>query len=417
MEKFLIKGGARLSGTVAIGGAKNAALPIMAATLLAPGTHLLRNVPHLRDVETMKNLLEHLGCEIDWDGSMRIRADHLNFDEAPYKLVKTMRASVLVMGPLVARMRHAMVSLPGGCAIGARPINLHLAALEKMGADIRLRDGYAEIIASRLHGAEIEFDIVTVTGTANAMMAATLARGTTVLDNAAREPEIVDLAQFLTALGADIEGAGSSRIVVRGVPQLKPAEHGIVSDRIEAGTFIMAAAITGGDVTLKNAPTEFLKASMERLAEANVAFEGIPEGLRVKGPDRLKSVNIMTEPHPGFATDLQAQFTALMAVARGRSVITETVFENRFMHVPELNRMGADIAIDGNAATVRGVTKLTAAPVMATDLRASASLVLAALAADGTTEIDRIYHIDRGYERIEERLRKLGANIERAGCA
>jgi UDP-N-acetylglucosamine 1-carboxyvinyltransferase len=413
MDKFIINGGKPLRGTVRISGAKNAALPIMAATLLAPGTHRLHNVPALRDINTMAQMLEHLGCKVSCNGSLEICANHLNFDEAPYDLVKTMRASVLVMGPLVARLRHARISLPGGCAIGARPINLHLKAMEALGADIHLKKGYAEVIASRLKGAEIHFDIVTVTGTANAMMAAAVADGITTITNAAREPEIIDLALFLTSMGADIEGAGSDRIVIRGVPQLKPAEHTVVADRIEAGTFMMAAAITGGDVILENAPTEFLQTAMAKLEEAGVEFEDTADGLRVTRPESIKSVDVTTAPHPGFATDLQAQFTALMAIAEGTSVITETIFENRFMHIPELARMGADISVDDGIAVVKGMGKLTGAPVMATDLRASASLVLAGLAAEGTTEIDRIYHIDRGYERIEERLRTLGAEIER----
>jgi len=413
MDRFIINGGRPLQGTVSISGAKNAALPIMAATLLAPGTHRLNNVPALRDIDTMAQMLEHLGCKVSHNGALEVCANHLNFDEAPYDLVKTMRASVLVMGPLVARLRHARISLPGGCAIGARPINLHLKAMEALGADIHLKDGYAEVIASRLKGADIHFDVVTVTGTANAMMAAAVADGTTTITNAAREPEIIDLALFLSSMGADIEGAGSDRIVIRGVPQLKPAEHTVVADRIEAGTFMIAAAITGGDIVLENVPTEFLQTAMARLEESGVRFESTSRGLRVTGPEALASVDVTTAPHPGFATDLQAQFTALMAIAEGTSVITETIFENRFMHIPELARMGADISVDGGTAVVKGMGKLTGAPVMATDLRASASLVLAGLAAEGTTEIDRIYHIDRGYERIEERLRALGADIER----
>jgi UDP-N-acetylglucosamine 1-carboxyvinyltransferase len=413
MEKFIINGGKRLAGTVKIGGAKNAALPIMAATLLAPGVHTLRHVPHLRDVQTMKNMLEHLGCEVSWNGDMQIEANHLNFDEAPYELVKTMRASVLVMGPLVGRMRHTRISLPGGCAIGARPINLHLRALERMGADIHLNDGYIEVVASRLKGAEIEFDTVTVTGTENIMMAAAMARGTTTILNAAREPEVTDLANFLISMGADVEGAGSDRIVIRGVPRLHPAEHSIIPDRIEAGTFMMAAAITGSELTIENAPVEHLQTCMARMEEAGVKFENVKDGIRVVGPERLSGVDIVTAPHPGFATDLQAQFSSMMSMASGTSVITETIFENRFMHVHELARMGADITVDGGTAVVRGVEGLTGAPVMATDLRASASLVLAGLAAEGTTIVDRIYHIDRGYERIEERLRELGADIER----
>jgi UDP-N-acetylglucosamine 1-carboxyvinyltransferase len=413
MEKFVIRGGNRLTGQVRIGGAKNAALPIMAATLLAPGVHNLRHVPHLRDVQTMKHMLEHLGCEVSWNGDMRIQANHLNFDEAPYELVKTMRASVLVMGPLVGRMRHTRISLPGGCAIGARPINLHLKALEQMGADIHLNDGYIEVVASQLKGAQIEFDTVTVTGTENIMMAAAMARGTTTILNAAREPEVTDLAIFLISMGADIEGVGSDKIVIHGVPQLRPAEHSVIPDRIEAGTFMMAAAITGGNLTIENAPIEYLHTCMARLEEAGVRFENSGNGIRVIGPERLNGVDITTAPHPGFATDLQAQFSSMMSIAEGTSIITETIFENRFMHVHELARMGADITVEGGTAVIKGVEGLTGAPVMATDLRASASLVLAGLAAEGTTIVDRIYHIDRGYERIEERLRELGADIER----
>jgi len=415
MEKFIIKGGKKLAGSVKIGGAKNAALPIMAASLLAPGNHILRRVPRLRDVHTMKRLLEHLGCEVTWEDSMHIRADHLNFDEAPYDVVKTMRASVLAMGALVGRMRHARISLPGGCAIGARPINLHLKALEQMGADIHLEDGYIEVVASRLKGAQIELDTVTVTGTENIMMAAVMAQGTTVILNAAREPEVVDLAQFLIAMGADIEGAGTDKLVIHGVPQLNAATHDIVADRIETGTFMMAAAITGGDIVIQDAPVEFLQTCTARLEDAGVRFEGTSKAIRVIGPERLKSVDITTSPHPGFATDLQAQFSAMMTIADGTSIITETIFENRFMHMQELARMGADVSVDGGTAVIKGVDRLNGAPVMATDLRASASLVLAGLAAQGTTVVDRIYHIDRGYERIEERLRTLGADIERSG--
>lgn len=413
MDKFLIHGGKRLRGEVLISGAKNAALPLMTASLLAPGTHTLDNVPHLRDVYTMQRLLDHLGAKCEFDGSLKISTNEIRGDDAPYEVVKTMRASVLVMGPLIGRLHHAKVSLPGGCAIGARPIDLHLKALAAMGAEVTLHDGFVEVRANRLRGAHIPFDKVTVTGTENIMMAAVLADGATVIENAAREPEVVDLANYLTSMGAAIEGAGTDRITIEGVKELKPASHRVISDRIEAATFMIAAALTGGNIIIKNAPLGSLETVMGRLKETGVSFEHIDGGLRVSGPQRPISVDVTTAPHPGFATDIQAQFMALMTVAEGTSVITETIFENRFMHVPELGRMGARITTEGPIAVVKGRRDLRGAPVMATDLRASASLVLAGLVAKGETEVNRIYHLDRGYERLEEKLRALGADIER----
>ena len=413
MDKFLIRGGKKLKGDVTISGAKNAALPLMAATLLAPGTHTLKNIPRLRDVVTMKKLLEHLGAKCEFGDQIELQTDEIRGDDAPYEVVKTMRASVLVMGPLVGRLKHARVSLPGGCAIGARPIDLHLKALASMGAEITLHDGFVEVKASRLKGAHIPFDKVTVTGTENIMMAATLADGTTVLENAAREPEVVDLADYLVSMGANIHGAGTDRIVIEGVKELRPSSHNVIADRIEAATFMIASAITGGDVLMNNAPVHSLETLIGRLTESGVKFEKTGTGLRVIGPQRPISVDVTTAPHPGFATDIQAQFMSLMTVAEGTSIITETIFENRFMHVPELSRLGARISVEGSAAIVKGKKGLKGAPVMATDLRASASLVLAGLVASGETEVHRIYHLDRGYEKIEEKLVALGADIER----
>lgn len=381
---------------------------------MATGDHVLQNVPRLRDVRTMIKLLQYIGAEVEWEDELKIRTNRLSATEAPYDLVKTMRASILVLGPLVGQLRHARVSLPGGCAIGTRPIDLHLKALEAMGAKIELSEGYVEVFARHLHGAEITFDKVTVTGTENIMMAAALADGVTTLANAAREPEIIDLANYLNAMGAKIEGQGSDRIVVTGVDVLKAARHSIIPDRIEAGTLLMAAGITGGELRLRNFPISMLETLIARLKETGMTI--IPDGdvLLARGNGRLKSVSITTAPHPGFATDLQAQFMSLMSVSNDTSVITETIFENRFMHVPELLRMGADIALDGKIAVIKGVERLKGAPVMATDLRASASLVLAGLAAEGTTEIRRIYHLDRGYEHIEDKLAACGAQIKRA---
>ena len=414
MDKIVIHGGKRLSGEVRVSGAKNAALPLLFATLLAGGDHRLRNVPNLRDIDTAAKLLEILGANVERNGDLfSIEAGGIQSVEAPYDLVRTMRASVLVLGPLVSRLGHARVSLPGGCAIGARPINLHLKGLEAMGAEITLDHGYVEARANRLHGARICFDLPTVGGTENLMMAATLAKGTTVIENAACEPEIVDLANALIGMGARIEGAGTDVITIDGVDDLAPMDFEVMPDRIEAGTLMAAAAITGGDVLVRDMVPAHLDAFSGKLVEAGVVLDKMEAGLRVRGPERLEAVNIKTRPFPGFPTDMQAQFMALMCLANGSSMISENVFENRFMHVCELQRMGADIEIEGKVATVKGVSQLLGAPVMATDLRASASLVLAGLAADNTTEISRIYHLDRGYERLESKLQQLGADIER----
>lgn len=413
LEKIVIHGGSRLKGEVQISGAKNAALPLLFATLLAPGEHRLTNVPHLRDIATVEKLLGTLGAKVSHNGTFVVDASNIDCIEAPYELVRTMRASVLVLGPLLARLGHARVSLPGGCAIGARPINLHLKGLEAMGAKITLDHGYVEAKASRLRGAKICFDFPSVGGTENLMMAATLAKGTTLLENAACEPEIVDLAEALNGMGAKISGAGTDTLTIEGVDELTPMNHAVMADRIEAGTFMVASAITRGDVRLQGVIPAHLEAVIAKLREAGVEILDEPGGLRVKGPKKLTAVDIKTRPHPGFPTDMQAQFMALMTLAEGTSLISENVFENRFMHVCELQRMGADITIEGHTAMVKGVRGLTGAPVMATDLRASASLILAGLAADNTTEVSRIYHLDRGYERIEEKLRKLGADIRR----
>lgn len=413
MESFIIKGGRPLKGEVKVSGAKNSALPLMAASILTPGIHTLKNVPHLRDIMTMIKLLEHLGARCDLNDSLNISTDKIRADDAPYDVVKTMRASILVMGPLLARLKHARVSLPGGCAIGARPIDLHLKALAAMGADITLHDGLVEVKADRLRGAHIIFDKVTVTGTENIMMAATLAEGTTVLENAAREPEVTDLANYLNKMGAEITGAGSGQITIHGVKSLKAHSHSVIPDRIEAATLVMAAAITKGKITIHNAPFDYLETALACLRQAQVKIENLNNGLHVCGIDRPVSVDVSTAPHPGFATDLQAQFMALMSISNGTSVITETIFENRFMHVPELLRLGANIKIEDSTAIIKGKKNLRGAPVQATDLRASASLVLAGLAARGTTIISRIYHLDRGYERLDEKLQALGAHIER----
>jgi len=414
LDKLIIHGGRRLAGEVTVSGAKNAALPLLFATLLAPGPHRIGNLPRLRDISTAERLLAELGAEVDSsNGSVQVTTEQINSMEAPYELVRTMRASVLVLGPLLARYGRARVSLPGGCAIGARPINLHLKGLEAMGAEIRLDHGYVEASATRLQGARIYLDIPTVGGTENLMMAATLARGVTVLENAAREPEILDLANALQGMGARIEGAGTDTIVIEGVDELAPMDYRVMPDRIEAGTFLVAAAMTGGRVGVMGSRSEHMEALLSKLEEAGAAVATDAQTLWVSGPEEIKSVNIKTQPHPGFPTDMQAQFMALMSLGKGTSMITEAVFENRFMHVCELQRMGADISIEGHTATVKGVAGLLGAPVMATDLRASASLVLAGLAADNTTEISRIYHLDRGYEKLEEKFRSLGADIER----
>jgi UDP-N-acetylglucosamine 1-carboxyvinyltransferase len=415
VDQLVIRGGKALAGEVRVSGAKNAALPLMAAALLSEEPVQLLNAPRLVDVRTIARLLRFMGVEVQGDGteSVRLRAHEFTRPEAPYDLVRTMRASVLVLGPLAARFGRARVSLPGGCAIGPRPINLHLMGLEKLGATIRLDQGYVAVEARRLKGARIAFDLQTVTGTENLMMAAALADGTTILENAACEPEVEDLARLLNAMGASVEGAGTATVTIHGVPALHGTSHRIIPDRIEAGTFAVAAAITGGDVTLRECQPGHLEAVIAKLEEAGARIQSGPDTLRVTGVGRSRAVNVRTHPFPGFATDMQAQIMALMTIAEGRSVITEAVFENRFMHVNELLRLGADITIAGNTAVVQGVPNLLGAPVMATDLRASASLVLAGLAAQGRTVVSRIYHLDRGYEAIERKLTALGADIER----
>jgi len=419
MDKIVVVGGKRLEGEVVISGAKNAALPILASSLLSEGRSLFRNVPQLADVVTMCKLLGTMGATAE-RGSGRLK-DAVSIEvprnvspEAPYELVKTMRASVLVLGPLVARYGRARVSLPGGCAIGARPIDQHLKGLERLGAEIELAHGYVEARAKRLKGASFSFDLVTVTGTENLMMAAALASGRTVLENAAREPEVEELARVLNKMGARISGAGTDVITIEGVDELKPVEHAILPDRIEAGTFLVAAALTGGNVLLKRLVPEHLEALIQKLREAGATITAEDGALRCQGPEVIRAVDFKTMPHPGFPTDMQAQVMVLLTVAQGSSIITESVFENRFMHVPELHRMGADIRVDGHTAVVKGVPGLSGAQVMATDLRASASLVLAGLRATGRTEIHRVYHLDRGYEKIERKLRGLGADIRRA---
>jgi UDP-N-acetylglucosamine 1-carboxyvinyltransferase len=413
VDKIIIHGGERLHGDVRISGAKNAALPILVSSLLTPGWSTFHNIPNLVDIKTIKRLLRDLGAKIEGESTVLINADNIVNCEASYDLVKTMRASVLVLGPLVARTGVARVSLPGGCAIGARPVNLHIKALQDLGAEVELKDGYVEAKASRLKGATIYFDISTVTGTENIMMAACLADGTTLLKNAAKEPEVVNLADVLNGMGAKISGAGTDIIRIDGVDQLHPVEASVISDRIEAGTFMIAAGITGGDVRILGCNPLHLDALILKLRDTGMEVTPIDGGVRVTGKKKIKSVDIKTLPYPGFPTDLQAQVMTLMAVASGLSVITETVFENRFMHVSELMRMGADILVHGNSAMVRGIPKLKGAPVMATDLRASASLILAGLAAEGKTELSRVYHIDRGYEKIEKKLSAIGANIKR----
>jgi UDP-N-acetylglucosamine 1-carboxyvinyltransferase len=409
-------GGARLEGEVAISGAKNAALPILAGTLLASDPVTIGNVPHLRDVTTTITLLQSMGAAVTFDDKLNVEVDVSSVNErrAPYELVKTMRASILVLGPLLTRFGEADVSLPGGCAIGARPVNLHVKGLQSMGAKVTVENGYIRARAKRLKGAHIVFDTVTVTGTENLMMAAVLAKGETVLENAAREPEVSDLARFLNSMGARIRGAGSSTIHVDGVSELGGTTYAVLPDRIETGTYLVAAAITRGCVRTRRTDPHCLEAVLIKLKDAGAAIEIGDDWIELDmGGRRPEAVDIRTMPYPAFPTDMQAQFCALNAVARGVGTVTETIFENRFQHVLELQRMGADIRIEGNTAVCSGVDKLTAAPVMATDLRASAGLVLAGLAAEGETLVDRIYHVDRGYERIEEKLRQLGASIRR----
>ena len=414
MDKILVQGGRKLTGQVKISGAKNAALPILASAMLCDGPNTYTNVPNLRDIRSTLDLLNHLGAKSDMQANtVTVDAGGLNNHEAPYDLVRKMRASILVLGPLLARLKKARVSLPGGCAIGARPINLHLRGLERLGADIDLSHGYVEASCKQLKGTDIFFDVVTVTGTENIMMAAVLAEGTTVLRNAAREPEIIALADVLNQMGARIEGAGTSEIVIKGAASLNPVSTAIIPDRIETGTFMAAAALTGGDVTIVGAEPEHVKTVMHKLRLTGAFIDVNEKTLRVQGADAIASVDVKTLPYPGFPTDMQAQFMVLMTVAQGTSLISETIFENRFIHVSELRRMGADVTISGNSALVKGVQALSGAPVMATDLRASACLILAGLVAENTTEVHRVYHLDRGYEQLELKFKQLGAAIKR----
>ena len=415
MEKLLIKGGRRLSGEINCSGAKNAALPMIAATILSDDDITLRNLPYLQDITTMFELMGSMGAKITLDESMNfiLSSATIHDTEARYELVKTMRASILVLGPLVAKFGNARIALPGGCAIGSRPVNFHLEALKKLGASIELKNGYIEASAKRLKGAHINFEGITVTGTENIMMAASLAEGRTVLTNVAMEPEIEDLAELLNAMGAQIKGAGTKEIIIDGVESLKGTSFDIPADRIEAGTYLVAAAVTGGEVKINGITPSRLLSVIDSLESAGALVNSGDNFIKLSMTGKPKPVNIETAPFPGFPTDMQAQFSVLNAISDGNSYINETVFENRFMHVQELNRMGCDISISGNHANIVGVSRLSGAPVMATDLRASASLILAGLCADGETIVDRIYHIDRGYERIEEKLNYLGANIIR----
>ena len=414
MDKLRIRGGRQLRGNIPVSGAKNAALPILAAGLLSAEPLRVSNVPRLRDVSTTLSLLGQMGVRSAFEGDLvSLDASRVHSPEAPYELVRTMRASILVLGPLLARFGEARVSLPGGCAIGQRPVDQHIKGLQSMGAHIEIEHGYVVARAARLKGAHIVTDMVTVTGTENLMMAATLADGETVIENAAREPEVLDLANALTAMGARIEGAGTDRIVVQGVERLHGATHRVMPDRIEAGTFLCAATATGGEIRLTSVAPEAMEATLEKLREAGARIETGSDWIELSMGARPRAVNLRTAPYPGFATDMQAQMMALNAIAEGTGVITETIFENRFMHVLELQRLGADITIEGNTAIVRGVPRLSGAAVMATDLRASAGLVIAALVADGETVVDRIYHLDRGYEAMEAKLAGAGARIER----
>jgi len=417
MDRIVVAGGSRLAGEVVASGSKNASLALLAASILAEGPTVLENVPALRDVDAMLELLSALGLSAARDpetpGTVRIEARGALQPEAPYDVVRKMRASFMVLGPLLARVGHARVSEPGGCAIGVRPVDQHLKGLAALGAKVGLEHGYVEAAATRLEGAHFAFDVVTVNGTQNLMMAASLARGETVIENAAREPEVVELAEFLNRMGAEVRGAGSDRIVLRGVSRLRGVRHAVSGDRIEAGTLLLAGAATGGDVTVRGVDPANLESTLAKLREAGARVETRPDAVRVEAAERLHGIHVVTAPTPGFPTDMQAQFMAALCVADGSSIVTETVFENRFMHVPELQRLGADITLSGRSAHVRGVPRLSGAPVMATDLRASAGLLIAGLAASGETVVNRVYHIDRGYERIEEKLSRLGANIRR----
>ena len=414
MDKILVEGGRSLKGQVRISGAKNAALPILVSSLLAEGSNTYTNVPDLKDIESIKELLSCLGARAETQGNtVYVDTGRILSYEAPYDVVRKMRASILVLGPMVARLQKARVSLPGGCAIGARPINLHLKGLARLGADIKLEHGYVQAIAKKLKGAEIYFDTVTVTGTENLMMAAVLAEGTTILRNAAREPEIVALAEVLNKMGADIQGAGTAVITIKGVSSLQPVSVSIIPDRIETGTFMIAAALTHGDVTLVGCEPDHVGACIHKLRRAGIRIRTHENSIHVDGNDEIISVDVKTQPYPGFPTDMQAQFMVLMSIANGTSMISETIFENRFIHISELKRMGADIKISGNTAMVKGVSGLSAAPVMASDLRASASLILAGLVAEGKTIVNRVYHLDRGYEALEQKFSELGAAIKR----
>jgi UDP-N-acetylglucosamine 1-carboxyvinyltransferase len=415
MDKLIVTGGTRLHGEIWISGAKNAALPVLIASLLTDEKVRISNVPHLHDITTTMELLGRLGVELVVDEKMTVEADAGKVQDrrAPYELVKTMRASILVLGPLLARFGEAEVSMPGGCAIGSRPVNLHIKGLQAMGADISIDEGYIKARAKRLKGARVFMDLTSVTGTENLMMAATLAEGVTVIENAAREPEVVDLADCLISMGAKIEGAGTDEITIEGVERLHGADHRIIPDRIETGTYLVAAAVSGGDVKLRNTRPELVESVLEKLREAGARIETGEDWIRLRMEGRPRAVNVRTAPYPAFPTDMQAQFVVLNSIAEGAGTVTETVFENRFMHVHELQRMGADIEMEGNTAICRGVEKLRGCPVMATDLRASACLALAGLVAESDTIIDRIYHIDRGYECIEEKLSQLGARIRR----
>ncbi len=414
-EKLIISGGNRLQGTVKIDGAKNSALSIMAATLLTKDVCILRNVPRLTDVETMSDVIRKLGVKVEWkeDNNLYIDSNNFNNYEAPYELVKMMRASILVMGPLLARLKRAKISLPGGCAIGARPVDYHLKGFEALGAQVEVEKGYIEAKVNTLKGVEIYLDFPSLGATENIMMAACLAEGVTTIENAAKDPEVVELGYFLNKMGAKVEGLGADLIKIEGVKELHGIDYTIIPDRIEAGTYMIAAAITGGDVLIENADLLLLKPLIVKLEEAGVQIELEKNLIKVIGPDRVKAVDIKTLPFPGFPTDMQPQFMALSCVARGTSVITETVFEKRFAHIGDLIRMGADIKVEGHSAIIKGVNKLSAAPVMASDLRGGAALVLAGLIAEGTTELSRIYHLDRGYVKLEEKLNSLGADIKR----
>ncbi len=414
MDKIIVEGGRSLKGQVRISGAKNAALPILVSSLLTEGSSTYSNVPDLKDVESIKLLLCNLGARAEAHGdTVHVDTGRILGYEAPYDLVRKMRASILVLGPMLARLQKARVSLPGGCAIGARPINLHLKGLAQLGADIKLEHGYVRAEAKKLKGADIYFDTVTVTGTENLMMAAVLAEGTTILRNAAREPEVVALAEVLNQMGADIQGAGTATITIKGVTSLRPVSVKIIPDRIETGTFMIAAALTRGDVALVDCEPDHVGACIDKLKRAGVSIRIDEKIIQIQGNDEIISVDVKTQPYPGFPTDMQAQFMVLMSVANGTSIISETIFENRFIHVSELKRMGADIKISGNSAMVKGVAGLSAAPVMATDLRASACLILAGLVAQGQTEVNRVYHLDRGYEAIEKKFYELGAAMRR----